>query len=205
MALLAGLALVAVAGCEPEPTQSTAVEPPPRERTPEDRFEAIVETLKHGLENQSISSQSLAVDGAPGPGDPVAAARIQVEHELLPPEEEGEPYRARVTFVSDSKVTVVLPKPQKGDDEATKKKNQEEQSVADLDIEGLDLDQLKVPTQDAVAEKMGTSPIHELQSEDEERTFEMILRDGRWALVNEPDPATEPYYDLVLKRAIRNQ
>lgn len=187
------------AGCEPKTT--TAPEPP-RPRTPEERFAAIVETLKHGLETQSISAQSVARDGAPGAGDPVAAARIKVEHELFPPEKDGDPYRATVTFVSDSRVTMVLPPPSTEDKPPGKRTG--EQTLPEVEIDGLDLEQLQVPSQQALAERMGNSPIKELESKDE-RKFELVLRDGRWAMVNEPDPDDEPYYDLVLRRAIKTQ
>lgn len=194
------LAFVVVTGCEPEAEERVAE--PPRKRTPEERFESIVETLKYGLENQSLSAQSVAVDGAPGLGDPVAAARIRVEHELIRPTNEGDPFRAKVTFVSESKVTVVIAPPS-AQDKADAKKD-DGSALADVEIDGLDIDALKTPSQNTIAEKLGSSPIKELESQDK-RVFELEFKEGRWVLLDQPDPDVEPYYDLVLRRAIRDQ
>lgn len=199
-ALLVAPFLIAVSvGCEKESARVDAPQPVVIE-TPEQRFDRIIESLKRHVEDEALGDAGALLSYDAPPGTPVTDATTRVTHEITPPAAEGEPYRATISLLTQSTVTMVLP--QKSEEE----KQQEEQAEAGLgeEIEGIpSLESLKVPSLDSSA-AMGGSAIQTLPGE-QVSTFELEFRDGKWELLTELDFKNEPFFATAIEYAIKLQ
>lgn len=200
------LLAAAVAGCGTAEPEVAYVPPAP---TPEEQFATIVETLETRLSDPDLGGTTLVSEFDAPPGTPIADARVQVEHQMTPPSEEGEPYRGAIAFsMVDPKVTVVLPLPTEEEKAAAKAK--EAARVAELksqlgDGGGPDIESLIVPSTETLADRLGSSPVHEIEPGESKRVYELEHRDGHWVLLTEPDREKEPFYASMIEFAVSKQ
>lgn len=198
--------LVAAGGCK-DPAQQQAAAEEPTPPTADERFERIVDSLKRHIENQPLTATSDTVGAYNAePGTPITDAKIQVEHELAPVGADGEPRRAVICLRSRSKVTVVLPQPT--EDEANQADSRRNRELTDLqdELKGVaDLDSLVVPSKQSLAAKLSSSPVHEIEPDEDSSCYELEFRDGRWELLTELDGENEPFNKLAIEFALKRQ
>ncbi|MEO0528966.1 MAG: hypothetical protein AAF266_00165 [Planctomycetota bacterium] len=198
------LCLPLLAGCESSSTSDIADAPAPP--TAEERFGRIVRILEDRIEGGSLGVADVVSEYEAPVGTPVTDATIRVDHELIPPASDDEPYRGEVCLTSTSKVTVVLPTPTEEEREAATKKRSAEVAQLESELEGVvDLDSLVVPDTDGLAGRLGSSPIHEISPGETQRCYEFEFRDGKWVLLTELDRENEPFYAIAIEYALRKQ
>lgn len=194
------LAVVAL-GCKETSTPGTSAQAVPIP-TPEERFESIVETLKLKVENGDLNAMNAVADFNAPVGTPVTDAKVRVSHELTPPSAEGEPYRGVVSLTTKSTVTVVLPQPTDEESEAADAKRKARREELESNLEGVpDLDMLVAPS----ANRVTTTPIHEISPDESTSSFELEYRDGLWHLISELDRENEPFYAVAIEYALKRQ
>lgn len=187
----------------------SSVMAPPKPPTPEEQFAMIVETIETRLNDPSLGDASAVSEYGAEPGTPVTNAKVRVQHALIQPEQTEGTYRATLSFfLEDPKVTVVLPLPT--DEERAEAKAKHAARVAELkselgDENTPDIEALVVPPAEAVSDRLGGSPIHEIEPEETSKTYEFEHREGQWVPVTQPDEDNEPFYALLIKFALAKQ
>lgn len=161
--------------------------------TPEESFEEIA-----GQFARSIQTGAGGVDGGflvrDEDGHSRLAIRNEVTHELIPPSEEGEPYRGVITVTSERDYAIQRvtgndtseDKPSERDEDA-----QRGQSTDDQGVDIFDEDLVNAPTANrhAGAEKPGDL-VTRLSDEDVKQ-YELQYENNRWVLKTQLDPDTE--------------
>ena len=183
------VAAACISACAEKPRQPRPAPPPP---TAEERFDNLVQALKRQFNNIDPLPPSMSDYNSPA-GVPVTSSKTTVEHELIPPSEEGQPYRAVVTLNTRSTVTVVLPFKEKEEDETPGDEDQE----TDGQAAGVS------PSSDTI-DRLGNSPIRTVPHEDVRR-LELEFQEGKWVLLTEIDEENEPFTAAALDYALMRQ
>ncbi len=197
-----GLIGLMLAGCdEPVSENATPISAP----TAEERFERLIGVLRQSVEGRAITDASAVKDFNAAPGVPVTNGKLRVEEELIPPSQEGEPYKAVICLSTKSTVMVVLPET----DEADKSKDRAETKArvddAKEGLEGVpDMESLVVPNADAVRRSLASSPIHSIESDESKSCYQLEFRDGRWEQVQGPEEDDE-FFSLAIEYALKMQ
>ena len=197
----------ALSGCTKE-TGQTAKSAKSSKPGPEESFEFIVETFRRGVEDVPIGFVVRQEHG-----HSMMVGKNEVNHELIRPQKEGEPYKGIITVDSQSSYSI---KRSGSSDENDAKDNGDNDvaQAADLatDPGGLEiLDPELVNSSPsnggARASSAGsTEPIVRRQADDwPVRKYELEYRNGRWELVTRLDPETEQSIENAFKKALKTQ
>jgi hypothetical protein len=201
------LIVVSGAGCQKKPAdaQATNAAAKPALSTPEESFATVIENFRRGVEEIPIH---LAVRDSSG-GETLMTGRNRVTYELLPPQNEGEPFKAKITVTSDTQYSV-----RRAPELPVENSNQSEDAGADSastdssDVQILDPAVASVPSagRSSTAGKSNGSVGKVVREENVlEREYELVHENGRWKLVTELDPATEESIKLAFDRALAAQ
>jgi hypothetical protein len=207
-------ALLAVAsaatGCQ---DQSGAARQTARENFerpgPEESFELIVETFRRGIEDVPIGFVLRDADG-----HSMMTGKNEVSHKLIPPANEGEPYKAIITVGSQSRYSIQRSTSDKDEDEETSNNEREDglaEEQEETDLKVFDQD-LITPSGTAGKGRRNARPTSEntektvtRQADRQERNYELVYQDGKWTLVTKLDPETEQSIQNAFKRALEMQ
>lgn len=195
-----GLMLV---GCnEPESDGPATVTIP----TAEERYERIVDILQQQVAGRSLTDTSAVNDFGSVAGMPVTDGRVRLQEEMIPPEKEGEPYRAVICLSTRSTVTVVLPQDDESDKAAEKAATQSRVEDAKAGLEEVsDMESLVVPKGDSLRRSLSKSPIHEIESDESKSCFPLEFRGDRWELANPIDEDEDELFSLAIEYALKMQ
>jgi hypothetical protein len=196
-------------GCGQSPSGSTTatVAPP----TPEESFDIIMAEFKRHVED----TPSGFVTEKGGERSRLLASN-KVSSEVIPPANEGDPYRAEVTVVSEARYSlqrkVEEPDESSNDNERDKKSNSDLSDGSTdngLDMNMLDSGLVKSPgtgsDQGARESKNAGESIITRREEKDKKTFELEYKDGRWQLLTTPDPDTERAIKFAFDKALATQ
>jgi hypothetical protein len=185
------LTALATLGCNNSKQPSAAV---PKARDPEHSFDKIVENLRHYLEQLQVAPITKVEDGS---FSDFRLSRDVIENECIPPTNAGEDYRGKITVAIrwSHSFRPPLEQPQeKSGDRKDAETNAQDQSAQETVREGIE-----VLDSEAIADlKPGAripsaiSPhvMGKNESEEDLRTFQLVFRNNRWELAEEPK--TEP-------------
>ncbi|MEX0641482.1 MAG: hypothetical protein WD468_02210 [Pirellulales bacterium] len=179
----------------------------------EQSFELIMETFKRRIEG----TPSGFISKQQGARSRLTASN-QVTSQVIPPAQEGEPYRAEVTVVSETRYS--LQRPTEETDDSTKKDDDDRNNkrsgpgivdnpadintglnILDPGLIGSTGDEGQ--TQQASPSK--SEPEFSRRNDKEERTFKLEYKNGRWALMTKPDPKTERAIELAFEESLSTQ
>jgi hypothetical protein len=212
-ALLATLA--SSVGCDQK--SNTPIQPAPPAQVakpgPEESFELIVETFRRGVEDIPIG---FVVRDRSG-GHSMMTGRNEVTHELIPPANEGDPYKGVITVESESRYSLQR-STDAPEESANADQSSADQSAANLapsgvdsGVEVLDPDLVTTPgaapeerpSSSAKGEKNGVTVTR--KADVHKRTYELVYRNGSWRLVTKLDPKTEKSIQYAFDRALESQ
>jgi hypothetical protein len=192
---------------EPSATSSNAAKP-----SPEESFESIVETFRRGVAEIPIGF--VLRDSS---GHSRMTGENKVSHELIPPANEGDPYKGIITVESKSQYSIQR-STSEDDDEAEsdeQSSNQNADTFAALDEESgaeiLDPDLISTagaggqvrPTVPESPEK--TQPTVARKKDEQKRQYELVYEGGKWVLTTKLDPETEQSIQNAFDRALKTQ
>lgn len=180
--------------------------------TPEQSFEVIMATFKRRIED-TPSGFVTERDG----GRSRLMASNKVSSQIFPPAKEGDPYRAEVTVVSETRYS--LQRSVEEPDESTKKddqRNNQRSGSGSLDDPGNTGRGVDILDPGLVVSSGGGSPsphgspgaadsVITRRNDEEKRSFELEYRDGRWKLLTAPDPETERAIELAFQESLGTQ
>jgi hypothetical protein len=202
-----GAWLILVAGCNQKaalPTPAISERP-----GPEQSFEEIVKLFKDGMELPGSNLSEVL------PQDTGASSRIQVHNtvtsQLIPPANADDFYRGSITVSSQSMYSIrrAVEDDKKSDDES--QNTAQDNGFGTLgDDEGTEFQSfdeglISGPTNDEKKPESGIKPIVQRRPEKDDRTYELIYREGRWQLITKLDPKTEASVANAFDRALRHQ
>ncbi len=199
------LATTLCVGCEK--TSTTAVQPAPpvplNPETPEERFIVILDTFKRGIEDVPASFVATGENG-----HSMLTATNKVTHELIPPEREGEPYRAKIIVTSNSRFSMQRgdseEKNRKGDKDSNKNSSDSEDPNADAS--GSELESEAGSTTAGARKRLDAADGEVARAmEEDQRTYDLIYKDGRWTLVTQLDKKTERSIQNAFDHALATQ
>jgi len=200
--LAAAITAVGLVGCNDSTGGSPALSKP----TPEESFDLIVETFKRGVEDIPIGFV-VRREG----GHSMMSGRNEVSHELITPAKEGDPYRGVITVDSEWKYSM-----QHSDEaEETDREGEPSRQESALD-DGQDPDSIEILDSNLVS---GSSPALEdsqsssatgvkrvtREQDEKKRTYDLVYKNGRWALTTELDPETERSIENAFEKALNTQ
>ncbi len=203
----ASMACLAFIGCEKQRVATTPAPPPSpaAQLTPEESFQGIIETFRQSVEDVPIGF--VMQDGTGG--QTMMTGRNEVTHELLQPAKDGEPYKAVITVISQSRYSLQRP--------AEESKKQDANQSAQSSIDGsTDESGVQVFNSDVVSSPGNTSGAAAgstkknaaavaREAEKHERKYELLFENGRWKLTTKLDPRTEGSIKLAFDRALATQ
>ncbi len=207
--VVAALIAVAGAGCQKKSsdTGTTAATPTAIQLTPEESFKLVVETFRRGVEDVPVG---FVVQDRSG-SQTMMTGRNEVSHELLPPANDGDPYKAVITVKSQSRYSVQ--RSEKTDDDAnadqeSESSNRDPASDDGSGVEVFDPDLVAAPGADrrTTSKKVDKNAVAVAQKvEKHERNYELVYENGRWKLITKLDPKTEGSIKLAFDRALDSQ
>lgn len=204
--VLFSVSMIAVAGCTHEPAgPKAAVSDRPG---PKQSFEEIVKLFENGME---LPGSNL---GGVLSQDTGTSSRFQVHNtvtsQLIPPANPNESYRGTITVSSQSIYSLRHTSEDKDESEDKHRNNAGNNSFdagGDEGAEFQSFDQgLIANAQDDEKESHSsdTQAVHR-RPEKDDRTYELLYRNGRWELVTKLDPKTEASVANAFDRALRRQ
>ncbi len=210
-ALYVAAVILLTAGCGKSssgPAAGTVAAKP----TPEQSFDVIMATFKRRIEDTPSGFVSQR-DG----GRSRLMATNKVTSQIIPPAKEGDPYRAQVIVVSETRYS--LQRPVEEPDESSKKddqRNNQRSGTGSLDEpgntgRGVDIldPGLIASSGDGSSSPLGSpsaadgGPIR--RNDEEKRTFELEYKDGRWRLLTAPNPESERAIELAFEESLGTQ
>lgn len=191
--LCSAAALLSV-GCQQEQPPAVVAEAP--EPTPEERFNALVEAIKHQHDTQS-NDAAFDEEGKIDPATPITSSRASIEHLYLATGgAEGRP-KGVVTIHTQASATVLLPLSDPDEDEP---EPLGDSAAATSEAEGPDLALAK---EDAL-KRLRISPIQTVETEHvREIVFEYV--EGKWELITKLDKENEPFTAMAVEYALLRQ
>jgi hypothetical protein len=178
--------------------------------TPEESFELIAETFRRGIEARAIGFRLPTREG----GHSMMAGSNEVTHELIRPVKEGEPYKGIITVVSKSQYSIQRSADRQEESNKEKEANRQE-AESPLDGAGNPngvgiLDPSLVSTSStnsspSRADSTAGENAVTRRSNESDRKYELIYKDGRWSLVTELDPETEQSIQYAFDHALKTQ
>lgn len=165
---------------------------------PEERFAQVLSDFKQLVATDSIGVASGFVASRHG-GRTRLIYRTEVEHELIPPKEEGGIYKAIITVITQSNYTLIRPQSDTDSDEEDSDRaggndrNDTKSSLFDdqwEDSPELDVFDSEAASNDGSPKRSRSDESEALVSthEDEDvRHFELAYEGDRWVLKTEPE------------------
>ena len=207
--LLVMCGAVGVIGCAKEAGKGSAASAKRAKPGPEESFELIVETFRRGVEDVPIG---FVVRRESGHSRMVG--KNDVKHELIPPSQEGEPYKAIITV--DSKSSYSIQRSGSSDDDDAKQDDSSRDATQADDlandpggVEVFDSDLVNASPSGGSTRGNGegaTEPIVRRQADDwPARKYELEYRSGRWELLTKLDPETEQSIQNAFDQALKTQ
>ena len=203
---LSALVLAAgIAGCGQQSTPPSAAYSKNTKPGPEESFEAIVETFRRGVEDIPIGFVVRQESG-----HSMMTGKNEVSHELIPPAEEGDPYKAIITVNSHSSYSIQRSNtPRDTDaDEAGNSGSQSSVLGEDSGLEILDPELVGVPGASGStrrAPQASTDKMVDRRANEVVRTYDLVYEQGRWSLVTKLDPETEQSIQNAFDQALKTQ
>jgi hypothetical protein len=207
------LAALAAVGCANETTPAGGGRPPGTVSLgPEESFAEILATFRRGIETGAEGVPAGGINRQGG-GYSVMSINNTVSHKLLPPSSEGEPYRATITVVSQSRYSIQRTSPDSDDadrDDGSKESEGSGDPTRPLDtgVEVYD-DELITSTGGSGGSRRQTPTTPDavpLRRQGEfTQTYDLVYRNGRWELVTQINPDTERAVLNAFKRALSMQ
>jgi hypothetical protein len=200
--------LLAAAGCGRSSSGPSAT-PVVAKPTPEASFDLIVATIKRRIED----TPSGFVAQQPG-GHSRMMASNKVTSQLLPPAKEGEPYRAEVTVVSQSRYWLRRAT-EESEDSSGKSDERNEQrpskgtleNPANIGVDALDSESIVSSGGESQSRRASPGQAESTvtrRDDEEKRTFELEYKGGRWILLTKPTD-TERAIALAFEEALGTQ
>jgi hypothetical protein len=210
--LLAAAALgTAVAGCTDSsaPVVSRGAPRPNSKPGPEESFELILETFRRGVEGVKVGFVARREGG-----HSLMSGDNKVSHELIPPKNDGEPYKAIITVQSQSSYSLQRTTTTDSRDD-NKSGSQESQSAFaaeddPVSIDILDSDLVGNPADAGPASRPAqatedTTTVARRPPTTVRKNYELRYENGRWALVTKLDPETEQGIENAFTYALNTQ
>jgi hypothetical protein len=200
--------VVASAGCQKKSTkvETTDTSATPVQRTPQESFDAVIESFRRSVEEIPIG---FVVQDSSG-GQTMMTGRNTVSYELLTPQKEGEPFKAKITVTSDTQYSLQRsPEKPEADDSNQSQDSADEASSNDSDVQIFDPAVASAPggpDRRTTTGKIDTNAVTVARTANKlERYYELVHENGRWKLVTKLDPNTEESIKLAFDRALASQ
>jgi hypothetical protein len=205
--IAAAIMVVAGAGCQKESSDVEAARAPakPAPLSPQESFAVVIESFRRGVEGIPIGF--VVHDGAGGQS--MMTGRNTVSYELLPPEKDGEPFKAKITVTSNTQYSLQRSseKPSAGDSNPSQ--DAADASGGDPDVQIVDPSIASAPGGNDGRSTTGKADRNTAVVAREEnkhtRVYDLVHENGRWTLITELDPNTEESIKLAFDRALGSQ
>jgi hypothetical protein len=194
--LMGAITLVAgVVGCTDSSTPFAGRSAPRTNAKPgpEESFDLILETFRRGVEGVKIGFVARREGG-----HSLMSGDNKVSHELIPPKNDGDPYKAIITVQSQSSYSLQRTTTTDSRDDNKSGKQEPKSGFGEDDptsIDILDSDLVSKPADagsTSSAQTNGdTTTIARRAPTTVKKTYELRYENGRWALVTPLDPETE--------------
>jgi hypothetical protein len=199
----AAVAVIVSSGCQRGTRAINTARP-----TAEESFKIILETFRQGIETGAGGVMPGLVTLEDGGGYTAVSLNNKVSHELFPPGKEGEPFRARITVATRSRLSMVRSgtgKNNRDEDASTRDDSGGDALTTDPDSEILD-PELVGSSGSARGSRRGLRGSSDIPisrpPEEATNNYELEYRNGRWELVSEIDPQNKPVknaFEFALK------
>ena len=214
LVMIAATLATCVVGCTDRSDLGVRVSPSaPRTSAnpgPEESFDLILETFRRGVEGVKIGFVARREGG-----HSMMSGDNKVSHKLIPPTQEGDPYKAIITVESKSSYSMQRTTIPEDKRENNNSGNQDSQSgIAGAEnpvgIDILDSDLVGRPA-DTGAMAGPSQPIADATTIARRpqtpvtKSYELQYENGRWALVTELDPETEQGIRNAFEHAFKTQ
>jgi hypothetical protein len=201
------LAFLAFTGCEKQRIASAPANPPSPAApvTPEESFQGIIETFRQSVEDVPIGF--VMQDGTGG--QTMMTGRNEVTHELVQPTNDGDPYKAVITVISQSRYSLQRPiEDSQKQDAIQSEQTSGNGSTDESGVQVFDSDVVSTPgnpsNATAGSSKKNTAAVTRKEDQ-QERKYELLFENGRWKLTTKLDPKTEGSIKLAFDRALATQ
>jgi hypothetical protein len=208
--LITALLGASLAGCEQAtPNESAAAAKDPKQPSPEDSFQLIVDTFRRGMEDVPIGFVMREESG-----QSMMTGKREVSHQLIRPTKEGEPYRAIITVHTQSRYSIQRTKvpEENGLEEQAEVGSSGIESVGEPDgesgLETFDSDLVDAPGSSKETRRSTAAPTAELvarRPDKGQQKYELVYENGLWTLVTKPDPETEQSIQSAFEKALKTQ
>jgi hypothetical protein len=195
-------------GCQRETPSvpQPAITAQPASSGPEQSFQTIVESFRRGVEEIPIG---FIVPDSSG-GRSTMIGRNEVSSELLPPAQDGDPYKGIIKVRSQARYSVQRNTEERSENEQQADQDEEDGALTDDESETQVFDPVLVSpsgnSRDASAAKPGKGDVMYASEENvSERTYELVFENGRWRLITTLDPKTERSIQHAFDRALESQ
>jgi hypothetical protein len=186
-------------GCKNEGQQAAAGSGAEAEeedsRSPEQRFESILERFRQSIETNEPGVVSGFTISEKDGGRSRLTFQTDVSHKLFPPKNPDEIYRAEITVTTRSRYSMILPQDTPAKEEKDTKTPDDEQGDSDLindnwddDLSGrlLESQQSSANEKSARARSPLTDEILATPPTEDVQTFELAYKGDRWVLSTKP-------------------
>jgi len=201
------LACLAFIGCEKKRVSSAPANPPAPAApvTPEESFQGIIETFRQSVEDVPIGF--VMQDGTGG--QTMMTGRSEVTHELVQPAKDGDPYKAVITVISQSRYSLQRPTEDSQKQDAIQSTQSSGDGSADesgVQVFNPEVVSSPANTSGVTAGSSKKNAAAVARKEDQhERKYELLFENGRWKLTTKLDPKTEGSIKLAFERALATQ
>lgn len=203
------IAILLAGGCD-HSASTPSVADTAAKPAPEQSFDVIMETFKRRV--QDTPSGFVIEKG--GERSRLMASNV-VTSEVFPPKAEGDPYRAEITIVSETRYSLQQSLDESDDSKQDDAKGDQSSASGSADrsaggkgVEILDPGLINSPGADSQGRRppsTANDTVIARRDDKEVRVFKLEYKDGRWTLLTSPDPETERAISLAFQEALSTQ
>ncbi|HEX2474860.1 MAG TPA: hypothetical protein VHK01_08945 [Lacipirellulaceae bacterium] len=205
--LVSALLGASLTGCRDEAASSAsaAAARAAKNPTPEESFQLIVDTFRRGLEDVPIGFV-MREEG----GQSMMVGKREFSHELIKPTKEGEPYRATITVITQSRYSMQRSKApeENGAEEQTDEGSSGVEPLGEQDgesgLETFDSDLVSAPESKKDSRRPTAAPAEDIVERypvEGQQKYDLVYENGRWSLITKLDPETEKSIRYAFERA----
>jgi hypothetical protein len=174
---------------------------------PEDSFDVILETFRRGVEGVKIGFVARREGG-----HSMMSGDNKVSHELIPPRNDGDPYKAIITVESQSSYSLqrtITTDDHEENNNSGSKNSSPGLGSEDNPVDILDSDLVGNPTEAAAPSRaqanVDSTTIARRPQAPTKKSYELQYENGRWGLVTKLDPETEQGIKNAFDHALKTQ
>lgn len=195
------LAVASCSGCKRE----VRTTPVPKARyanpTPEQSFETIFDTFRRRIEDTPVG---FVVSDSTSRTSMIGSNKVSSE--LIPPAKEGDPYKAVVTVVSESRYSIMRTKEDDSTAEANAANRKSDPLGENKNEAGEPIEPSLPPRAEVGTGRIVTDVIKPpAQDKQDIRKYELEYKNGRWELMTKLDTKTEQSIQNAFKNALDTQ